>query len=157
MIKSWKRFATLLGLASMNFGIAAQAACWTPQDADAARVRDLETMLMVASLRCRLSGQNFMPSYNAFVRESRPALSTVNERLRNHFGSLDGYDRYVTGVANRYGAGADGLTCRDMASIVSAARSEKGSVAGLVKLAKLADIRASLPGGLCKITVAQSR
>jgi hypothetical protein len=157
MKMSWKKFVTLLGIASMNVGIGAQAACWTPQEAEAAQVRDMETMLMVASLRCRLSGQNFMTNYNAFVRESRPALSSVNERLRTHFGSLDGYDRYVTGVANRYGAGADGLTCRDMASIVSAARSEKGSVAGLAKLAKSSDIRANLPGGLCAMRVAQVR
>jgi hypothetical protein len=135
----------------------AQAACWTAQDAEAAHVRDLDTMLMVSALRCRLTGQDIMPTYNAFVRESRPILSASNNRLRSHFGTMDSYDRYVTGVANRYGAGADGLNCRDMAAIVKAARGEQGSPAGLVKVAKSAGVRPSLPGGLCPLTVAQAR
>jgi hypothetical protein len=157
VIKRFSQLAAACALVGIGFSTSAQATCWSAQDAEAAQVRDFDTMLMVASLRCRLSGQDFIQSYNAFVRESRPALSAMNVRLRAHFGNADAYDRYVTGIANRYGAGTDGLTCRDMASIVKAARSEGGAASGLVRLAKSSDVQPLLPGGRCSMTVAQAR
>jgi hypothetical protein len=136
----------------------AQAACWSDEAVDAAMVRDLETMLMVSSLRCKLSGVDMLDDYNSFIRSSRPALAQVNDELRSHFGTgnaaLNAYDSYVTKIANRYGGGAEGLNCRDMASILHAARSEGGSRKGLTRLAHDAEVQPLLPGGQCGAKIA---
>lgn len=139
-------------------------ACWSDPSVAAAKVRDLETMLMVSALRCRLKGQDFLPQYNAFVRGSRPVLIEVNERLRRHFaeavgpaGALDAYDRYVTAIANSYGAGVDGLDCTDMASILGAAQAAGHSLTSLEALAERAQSSPELPGGRCNLVMAQAR
>lgn len=139
---------TLLLLLSSNRPVLANAhGCWTEEAVAAARVRELETMLMVAALRCRTEGGSLLQDYNAFIGESRPALVEINNRLRHHFTkavgpikSLSAYDSFVTSLANRYGAGAAGLNCGDMESILSAAVAEKGSIDGLIRLAKDADM-----------------
>ena len=138
----------------------AQAACWSPQAAEAAEVRDLETMLMVASLRCRLTGQNFISDYNRFVRSSRPALVEANDRLRSHYatsGGLNAYDRYVTSLANRHGGGSAGLDCQDMEALLEEAKDEGASVAQLAKLARSVAGGPALPGGRCDQVMARAR
>lgn len=132
-------------------------ACWNDAEVAAAKIRDMETMLMVSALRCRLQGHDFLAEYNGFIGQSRPALTRVNDDLRGHFdgaGGLDGYDRYVTAIANRYGAGVDGLACGDMASILEAALAEGGSYEGLARLAEAAQIAPALEGGRCEFVVA---
>jgi hypothetical protein len=134
-----------------------QAACWSESAISAAKVRDMETMLMVSALRCRNANPNILPAYNAFVRSSRVALTKVNNTLRRQFadqGGLNGYDRYVTSIANRYGAGAEGLSCDDMSSILSAAQSESGSLAGLARLAAAANVEPVLTDRRCPVVVA---
>ena len=145
-------------LASVQSGTA-QAACWSDGDAAAAQVREMETMMMVGALRCRIANGNAMlTSYNAFIRAGRPALTQANDRLRTHFDSagsgLNGYDRYVTSLANRYGAGADGLSCGELASLIQAATSEATTLAGLQGLANEVGIGADLPGGRCAVKIA---
>jgi hypothetical protein len=138
----------------------AKAACWNEAAVSAAKIRDLETMLMVSALRCRASDNAMIKQYNRFVARSRPALTEVNETLRAHFansGGLNAYDRYVTALANHYGAGATGLDCNDMKSILSAAEAEGGSVAGLGRLAKDAGVEPRLTGGLCAKTIAAAQ
>ncbi len=157
MFKLVKVAASALALGGTVLSGTAQAACWNDDAVEAAQVRDLETMLMVASLRCRISGADFLSSYNAFVRGSRPTLTAMNDRLRDHFGDLNSYDRYVTSVANRYGGGAAGLDCGDMASILKDAREANGSPSELVKIARQAGIKPSLPGSRCSVTVARAR
>lgn len=138
----------------------AQAACWSETAISAAKVRDMETMLMVSALRCRSADPTILPAYNAFVRSSRVALTQVNNTLRRQFadqGGLNGYDRYVTSIANRYGAGAEGLSCQDMSSILSAAQSESGSLAGLARLATAANVEPVLTGNRCQLAVASRK
>jgi hypothetical protein len=135
----------------------AQAACWGEHAINAAKIRDMETMLMVSALRCRSSDPTILPAYNAFIRSSRVALTQVNDTLRRQFadqGGLNGYDRYVTSIANRYGAGAEGLSCVDMASILSAAKSEAGSLVGLARLATAANVEPVLTDRRCPLVVA---
>jgi hypothetical protein len=149
-------------LAAMLSTSPASAACWTDSEVSAARVRDMDTMLMVSALRCKANSNSLLADYNQFVRTSRVALTQVNDRLREHFSAavgpaqaLNAYDRYVTGIANRYGAGAEGLGCRDMASIVSAARAEGGNLTGLERLARDAGVEPQLGGGRCERTIAR--
>lgn len=152
-IKSALIAATLVALPVTS----AQAACWGETAIDAAKVRDMETMLMVSALRCRSTDSHILEAYNDFVRSSRVALTLVNDTLRRQFadqGGLNGYDRYVTSIANRYGAGAEGLTCDDMSSILSAAQAEGGSLPGLSRLATAAHVEPVLTGNRCTIALA---
>ena len=139
----------------------AQAACWKTDQVDAAKVRDFETMLMVSALRCRAHG-NMLARYNKFIVNARPALTQVHDMLRAHFAeavgasrALNEYDGYVTRVANRYGAGADGLSCADLSSITDAAVAERPSFRALAELADRAGVQPLLEGGRCNRTVAQ--
>lgn len=139
----------------------ARAACWSPAAVEAAQVRDFETMLMVSALRCRLVGTDFLPDYNRFIREKRAALVQINDELRGQFrtiagagGALNAYDRYVTSIANSYGAGAQGLACSDFQSLVAAANAQPATRAGLVAIAQRASADPRLPGSRCGMTVA---
>jgi hypothetical protein len=128
----------------------AHAACWTDAAYKAAQVRELDTMLMVEALRCRKTSASFLPSYNRFVQVSRPALIQANAELKTHFGSLNAYDNYMTTVANRYGAGTEGLDCRDVGEIVRAGLAAKGSAEALYQVAEKADVEPSVSGGRCR-------
>jgi hypothetical protein len=139
----------------------AQASCWKADQVAAAKVRDLETMLMVSALRCRAQG-NMLARYNKFVVQARPALTQVNDTLRTHFAesvgsgrALNAYDGYVTRIANRYGAGADGLSCSDLSSITDAAVSERPSFQALAALAERAGVEPLLDGGSCSVSYAR--
>lgn len=143
-------------IAATLVDVPARAACWAEADVSAAKVRDLETMLMVSALRCRAGDPAILPAYNNLVMQSRDALTAVNDQLRAHFSSevgaragLNAYDRYVTALANRYGAGAPGLNCADMASILSAANAEGGSATGLARLASDAGVEPVLDDVRC--------
>ena len=135
----------------------AQASCWKTDQVAAAKIRDMETMLMVSALRCRGNGGTMIARYNQFVVKSRGALLQVNDQLRTHFAENDGagralgaYDSYVTKIANRYGAGAEGLTCDDLSAITDAALSETPSFVALSALAERAGVQPLLGGGECE-------
>ena len=88
---------------------AASSSCWTQADISAAKVRQMQTKLMVAALRCRASGYDILASYNRFIRAKRGEITAANDRLKAHFraasrssGERD-YDRYTTSLANHYG------------------------------------------------------
>ncbi len=101
-----------------------------------------------------------LKQYNRFVTRSRPALAAVNQTLRSQFalaGGLNAYDRFVTAIANRYGAGVEGLGCDDMASILSAAEAEDGSLEGLARLANAAGVEPRLSDERCTKTIAVAR
>lgn len=137
------------------------ASCWSTQAVEAAQVRDFETMLMVSALRCRNTGVSFLNEYNQFIRTKRTALTQINDDLRGQFqkamgagAALNAYDRYVTQLANSYGAGAEGLDCSDMQSLVRAANSAEPSRAALVTLAQRAGANPRLPDRACPVSIA---
>lgn len=151
----------IIAIFSLMLSVPAHAACWTVDEVAAAKVRDMETMLMVSALRCRMSEQDFLPAYNAFVRSGRAGLIVANERLRGHYvaslgavRALGGYDRYVTSIANRYGSGAEGLSCRDLSSITDAAIAQGSSFDALHALAVRADVQPVLDGAVCTTEIA---
>ncbi len=158
MFKSIRALCATLGMFASVMPATAHAACWNDAAADAAAVRDMETMLMVGALRCRSESQAIIARYNGFIRENRTALTQANDQLRAHFTAsgtgLNGYDRYVTSLANRYGGG-DGLNCQQIARVIDYATSEGGSYANLTGLAHDLDIEASLPGGRCVLQFAR--
>ena len=134
----------------------ASAACWSDAAYKAAQLRELDTMLMVEALRCRKTSANFVETYNSFVVASRPALLKANATLKTHFtsevgakGALNAYDNYMTTVANRYGAGTEGLACEDMSSIVEAALAAGGADAALSQIVEAARMVPAIPGERC--------
>lgn len=155
-------FCLAVGMAAM-VAAPAQAACWSSDAVAAAKVREFETMLMVSALRCRNTGRDFLARYNQFVRQGRPLLTRANETLRAQFSAdygaargLNAYDGFVTKLANRYGGGAAGLDCRDLADFTDAAVSASGSMERLERLADRADIQPDV-GRRCPVNMAAAR
>ncbi len=160
MTPSKKFGAALVALASIMSSNAAQAACWSPAEVEAAQVRDLDAMLMVGSLRCKASDQGFVAEYNSFVSTSRPALMEANDRLRDHFdtaGGLKAYDQYVTALANQYGDGTLGASCANMRSLLKSAKVEGETVFGLANVAQSVAVQPRLPGLRCASAVTAAR
>ena len=117
---------------------AAAASCWTSADVAAAKVREMQTKLMVAVLQCRVSGVDILASYNRFLRDGRSALRSANEQLKAHFmaegrtvAQLE-YDRYTTALANAYGGGQiSGVSCAQTSALVAEATSAKSHLLSL--------------------------
>ena len=156
-----KKFVAAVIAAAMPLAPASASTCWKPVAVEAAQIRDFEMMLMVSALRCRSTGSNFLAAYNRFIREKREALTQVNDELREHFrlvagpvGALGAYDNYVTQLANVYGAGADGLACRDLQSITDAANALPATRSALLELADAAGVTPHLSGARCDVVMA---
>jgi hypothetical protein len=134
-----------------------QATCWKSDEASAASVRELQSMLMVAALRCQVSGHPIMNDYNQFVQVNRGAIGSMNDRIKAHFihafgpvGGQRAYDSFTTSMANGYGAAASGAdVCGEADSLALEGASMNGSVDGLMLLAERQGLVAKLPEGLC--------
>lgn len=143
----------------------AQAACWTPAAVDAAHVRDLQSRLMVAALRCAKSNHDVLPHYNRFVLDKKPLLKLGNGVLRGHFAkgrskkqAMRQYDRYAVSLANKYGAGSGDLSgCHGMKKLANAAADSDGNLSSLVKISQFHGLSPTLPGGRCGIVMASTK
>jgi hypothetical protein len=132
---------------------AATASCWTRADVAAAKVREMQTKLMVAVLQCQVSGVDILASYNRFLRNGRSALRSANERLKTHFmaerkivGQRE-YDRYTTALANAYGGGQISLgSCAETSALLTEAAMAKSD---LLLLAAREVIVPTLPSAPC--------
>jgi hypothetical protein len=147
--------AAAMTLAAMGLTVPAQAeanACWGAEAASAAHVRQLQTMLMVATLRCHAAGIDMATDYDQFVAAQREAITHANLVIRRHFGEGEGgtaeYDRFTTSLANGYGD--DATTAESCAAALALAHD--GAAAAPAALDGLASARATLaalPGGDC--------
>lgn len=139
-------------LAATGAGVPAQAGCWNTREASAAQVREMQTMLMVAALRCRAAHIDISADYDGFIIAQRDAIATANLAIKQHFAAAGGaqadYDRFATSLAN--GFGDDATTEASCAE--AAALAHEGSAAAPAQLQQVADARVfptSLPGGVC--------
>lgn len=158
------RRSLLLGLVSLACAQPARAAetCWNNMETAAAKVRDLQSRLMVATLRCRAGGIDILSTYNDFVRINRATLQGANEVLRAQFDSAHGpgagereYDIFATALANAYGAGeTNAVRCAEVAAVALQGVSAAGDIALLVSLDEGLGAAPRLPGGECPITFA---
>ena len=161
MTKS-KTLALAMAVGSLAVSGPVQAACWTPAAADAAAVRDLQSRLMVAALRCVKSDHDLLPDYNRFVRTHKPLLKMGNHVLKSHFAkgttkknAQRKYDRYAVSLANKYGAGSGDLSeCSSMKKLAGLTLDSGGQQAKLVKLAQDHALSPNLPHGRCGIVLA---
>jgi hypothetical protein len=152
-------FKALMAVAASGALLAApvQAGCWRADEASAASVRELQSMLMVAALRCQVSGFPMMNDYNAFVQSNRGAIGAINERIKAHFiralgpvGGQRAYDGFTTAMANGYGSAPSGPeVCGEADNLAREGSMLQGSMDGLMLLAERQGLVAKLPEGLC--------
>ncbi len=151
-----------LAAAALLYAPPASAAmsCWDVHETAAAKIRDLQSRLMVATLRCRAMGIDVLTAYNDFVRINRSTLQEANGVIKAQFDQGYGregtrfYDSFTTAMANHYGADATSDTvCEDTAAVAAEAVAAEGDVARLVDLADRTGGSPELPGGVCPITL----
>ncbi len=121
-------FKSALGLtASLAFMLSAAAPAQAASSLSGAeKLRRLDIMLMVTSLRCRTTADNFQAEYGQFTTMHLGELNQASDQLRadlaNRFGSAGSaraLDRISTVMANAYGQGHPWLSCRDLKTVAS--------------------------------------
>lgn len=153
-----------LGLAAAALVYAQPAsaamACWDEHETAAAKIRDLQSRLMVATLRCRAIGIDVLTEYNDFVRINRTTLQQANGVIKAQFDQGYGregpraYDSFTTAMANEYGGDATSdAVCDETAAIAAEAVLAEGDVGRLVDLADRTGRSPQLPGGVCPVTL----
>ena len=159
-MKGIKRLV-LAAAAAVTVCSPASAACWSDSVVEAAYVRDFDTILMVATLRCRTQDAQMGASYNKFVREKRTILVAANDELRAQFSvgrgakaGLDAFDRFSTSLANSHGAGEDGVSCAEYRAMVDSAVAAPANRGALLQLAGKAGANPALPQEACTRRVA---
>lgn len=135
--------------------------CWNDTHVAAAKVRDLQSRLMVASLRCSAMGVDVTPAYNRFVVANRAAIQNANGVILAQFRAGHGaqaqlhYDRFTTALANAYGGDAtDRRVCADTAAVAEEGAAARGNVGRLLDIADRFGFGSALPGGRCGATFA---
>lgn len=88
---------------------------------DAEKLRRLDIMLMVTSLRCRTTRDNFQPEFQRFEAAQLATLNQAASDLKARFvashgaaGAARALDRISTGMANQYGQGHPWLGCAQL-------------------------------------------
>ena len=116
--------AALLVVASTP--AAAAPGCWSSGLVQAAKLRQLDVMLMVGSLRCRTGGQDYRASYDRFLMRHRSMLGKVNQAILAEMrgklgaiGALEALDQASVRMANQYGEQA-AYGCSDLAEVTAA-------------------------------------
>lgn len=142
----------------------AQEGCWDQTQVAAAKVRDLQSRLMVATLRCSAMGVNVAPAYNRFLAANRETIRDANAVLMNQFQSAYGrqaqlhYDRFTTALANIYGDDATSESvCAETVVLAQEAAEAGGDIDALVAIEDRLGFVSSLPGGQCTVSFAAAR
>ena len=159
MIQTGK-VAALCALALSIIAVPAQA-CWTSAEQDAAKVANLNMMMMVTALRCRKGPDDFLADYNRFVKNNNPVIGSQNAAVRSHFARIGGaksadaaMDKFIIAIANSYGGGHDRLGCGEL-KMVAQELSRTGHNAGsLLAIAKDNVDEFALSGGNCSVNIA---
>jgi hypothetical protein len=146
------RWAAALALCGMGTAVPAHAKCWSEREVAAAQVREMQTMLMVAALRCRAAHIDISADYGTFVVAQKDAIDHANLVIKTHFAQQGGqpadYDRFATSLANGFGDDETSeATCADAVRIA-----HDGAAAAADALEALATARvfpAVLPEGAC--------
>jgi len=168
MIMSGQKIGRLGAAAALMLCVSMPAhavmGCWNPTQVAAAKVRDLQSRLMVATLRCQAAHADVTDAYNRFVRANRETIQGANQVLlaqfQTGFGSSQGqtqYDHFATALANGYGGDAtDASVCADTASLADEAAAANGNVAQLVAIEDRFGFASELPGGQCELSFASA-
>lgn len=155
--------AAALAVSSLVASAPAQAqACWGPQAVDAAKLRNLDIMLMVTALRCRMGPDNFQPEYYKFSAAHQAALNRANGTIRAQFAGTGpvaanrALDKMSVTIANSYGMGHPEMGCKQLRQVTrDLARPQ--APGGLLAAADTLVGAPSVPGGQCATRVVTSR
>jgi hypothetical protein len=116
--------AALLVMA--NTPALAAPSCWSAELVQAAKLRQLDVLLMVGSLRCRSGTQDYRASYDRFLLRHRPLLGKVNLAILTEMraklgsvGALEALDQASVRMANHYGEQAS-YGCGDLGQVAAA-------------------------------------
>ena len=142
----------------------AAPSCWNAQRVAAAKVRDLQSRLMVATMRCSAMGIDILPAYNDFVRTNRSTIQAANGVIKAQFNAAYGggrgqteYDRFTTRLANAYGADpTDAAICSHTAALARQAVAANGDINRLLQVVESMGRTPDLPGGECQVTFADA-
>ena len=157
-------FAAAAAMLCVAMPANATMGCWDSSQVAAAKVRDLQSRLMVATLRCQAMGADVTGAYNRFVRANRTTIQGANAVLlaqfRSGYGSQGGetqYDRFATALANIYGDDAtDHAICADTEALADEAAAANGDIRQLVAIEDRFGFSSTLPGGECSYTLASA-
>ncbi len=132
--------------------VQAAPSCWQARELSAARIRQMQTMLMVATLRCRAAHLDISDDYNAFMTAQGAAVSAANLLIKQHFAQAGmtqtDYDHFTTALANGYGDDqTDAGACADAAALAHEAMA--AGAGGLDRVAVARLFPAAMPGGAC--------
>lgn len=132
--------AAALLLAASMVATPAQA-CWTNVEQDAARIANMNQMLMVSALRCRFGSDNFLGDYNRFVRQNNDLLASQHKIIQARYARTMGdkaafeeLDRLMIALSNYYGGGNGNPDCAKLAKLsaeLARGRQEVGALADL--------------------------
>jgi hypothetical protein len=99
--------ACVLASISTAASAASSTPCLTASEHDAALVRQLQTELMVAALKCAGHSADLSGRYNTFVRKFGKEIGANGDTLRGYFSRAYGsgharskMDAYITSLAN---------------------------------------------------------
>lgn len=153
--------AALVGLSL----IAAPAqACWTNAEQDAARIANMNQMLMVSALRCRFGNDNFLSDYNRFIRNNNDVLASQHAIIKARYARTMGekaafaeLDRFMIALSNYYGGGHGDPDCAKLEKLSGELSRGKQDVK---MLAMVADDVVGVPrqaAQACSVTIASRR
>lgn len=118
--------------AAMVLGTAAPAQAVSGHDAE--KLRKLDIMLMVTSLRCRHGASNFQRDYDKFAIKHNVAMQGAAKTLQASYGGKLGakgamrkLDTLSVGMANQYGQGHPWLECAELKEVTQNLAAEKDS------------------------------
>ncbi|MEP0191214.1 MAG: S-adenosyl-L-homocysteine hydrolase [Erythrobacter sp.] len=128
MNKQIRTFAALAFAAAIALPSSAAIAESDPiMTSDAVKLRKLEVMLMVTSLRCRNGAHDFRGEYGQFSTMHRANLSAARADLKRGLnaqygsnGTKRALDRMGVKMANTYGSGHPWLNCAELKDEVQA-------------------------------------
>ena len=137
----------------------ATMSCWNETQVAAAKVRNLQSRLMVATLRCQGLGLDITGAYNRFVVANRTTIQGANNVIMAQFRAGVGrdaqrhYDSFATSLANAYGGDAtDRAICAQTAMVADEAAGAGGDIDRLVALETRLGVMPALPGGQCGVS-----
>jgi len=157
------------GVATILLGCLAMVAtpaqaCWTNAEQDAARIANMNQMLMVSALRCRFGEHNFLDNYNRFVRTNNAVIATQHDLIKGRYARVAGskaafaeLDKFMIGLANYYGGGNGAPDCGKLEQLSGELAKGRQDVA---TLADIADREVGVPrqaAMACNVTIASRR
>jgi hypothetical protein len=145
----FNKWAAGVAAASM-LALMPQPASAAVSSSDASKLRELDIMLMVTSLRCRFGADNFQADYERFATIQNPLMQDAFRSLQADYTARMGaaqtkraLDTTSVGMANQYGQGHPWLGCGDLKAMTQ----ELAATHDTAKLVAVAnEVLAASPG-----------